>query len=192
MCIGLSCCACMSTFCVLCDCRFAYACFLFAHSFATLSYIIYHWRFAYPCLPFCLLVFFLRLCSLSFCVRMSAFLPILFTALFTVVLRTHACLFAYSFCGSVHCRCFVCACLTFCISVWRCLSPQSKDKWRQCHTRLFLLYCGSWSLDVVSPVLISAIALSRQGHSITILERARDEQFPMQGFHYYWAYNEEV
>ena len=40
--------------------------------------------------------------------------------------------------------------------------------------------------------LISAIALSRQGHSITILERAIDEQFAIQGFHYYWAENEEV
>ena len=40
--------------------------------------------------------------------------------------------------------------------------------------------------------LIAAIALNRQGHSVTIIERAKDEQFAIQGFHYYWPEDEEV
>ena len=40
--------------------------------------------------------------------------------------------------------------------------------------------------------LIAAIALSRQGHSVNILERAKSEQFEIQGFHYHWIENDEV
>ena len=40
--------------------------------------------------------------------------------------------------------------------------------------------------------LIAAISLSRQGHTVTILERARDEQFVHQGFHYHITESEEV